>query len=64
MEEIELGYVKKIVENNINNMIKEVNNKYNIKYGDMYPEDFIELELYIDNIAKIIKRNCEGNMGI
>lgn len=64
MEEIELGYIKKIVENNINNTIKEVNNKYNIKYGDMYPEDFIELELYIDNIAKIIKRNCEGNMEI
>lgn len=64
MEKIELGYIKKIVENNINNTIKEVNNKYNIKYGDMYPEDFIELELYIDNIAKIIKRNCEGNMEI
>lgn len=55
--------LKDYLEDKIDNIFYEVNKEYNLRSGDISPEEYLELTKIIDNLEVIVKNYIKYNKG-
>lgn len=55
--------LKDYLEEKIDNIFYEVNKEYNLRSGDISPEEYLELTKIIDSLEVIVKNYIKYNKG-